>query len=56
MYIWEIEELKLQIGKLFQFYRLKGKLSQLQLGNEINLSSNQVIKLVELKEQKQIQH
>ncbi|WPO84111.1 helix-turn-helix transcriptional regulator [Chryseobacterium sp. JJR-5R] len=42
MYIWEIEELKFQIGKLFQFYRLKNKLSQLQLGNEINLSSNQV--------------
>ena len=42
MYIWETEELKLQIGKLFQFYRLKNKLSQLQLGNEINLSSNQV--------------
>ncbi|OVE61724.1 helix-turn-helix domain-containing protein [Chryseobacterium mucoviscidosis] len=42
MYIWKIEELKLQIGKLFQFYRLKNKLSQLQLGNEINLSSNQI--------------
>lgn len=42
MYIWETEELKFQIGKLFQFYRLKDKLSQLQLGNEINLSSNQV--------------
>lgn len=42
MYIWETEELKFQIGKLFQFYRLKNKLSQLQLGNEINLSSNQV--------------
>jgi transcriptional regulator with XRE-family HTH domain len=42
MYIWETEELKFQIRKLFQFYRLKDKLSQLQLGNEINLSSNQV--------------
>lgn len=42
MYIWGTEELKFQIGKLFQFYRLKNKLSQLQLGNEINLSSNQV--------------
>ncbi|WP_263603445.1 helix-turn-helix domain-containing protein [Chryseobacterium sp. PET-29] len=42
MYIWEIEELKFQTGKLFQFNRLKNKLSQLQLGNELNLSSNHV--------------
>ena len=42
MYIWEVTELKFQVGKLFQFYRLKKKLSQLQLGNEINLSGNQV--------------
>lgn len=42
MHIWEVTELKFQVGKLFQFYRLKQKLSQLQLGNEINLSSNQV--------------
>jgi len=42
MYIWEVDNLKFQIGKIFQFYRLKNKLSQLQLGNEINLSSNQV--------------
>jgi transcriptional regulator with XRE-family HTH domain len=42
MYIWEVDELKFQIGKTFQFYRLKNKLSQLQLGNEINLSGNQV--------------
>lgn len=42
MYIWEAEELKFQIGKLFQLYRLKNKLSQLQLGNELNLSSNHV--------------
>ena|SRR6218665_1001983 len=42
MYIWDIEELKFQIGKLFQFNRLKNKLSQLQLGNELNLSSNHV--------------
>lgn len=42
MYIWEIEELKFQIGKLFQFNRLKNKLSQLQVSNELNLSSNHV--------------
>ncbi|WP_159476373.1 helix-turn-helix domain-containing protein [Chryseobacterium sp. 18068] len=42
MYIWEVDELKFQVGKIFQLHRLKGKLSQLQLGNEINLSSNQV--------------
>lgn len=42
MYIWKVTELKFQVGKLFQFYRLKKKLSQLQLGNEINLSGNQV--------------
>jgi len=42
MYIWEIEELKFQVGKLFQYNRLKNKLSQLQLGNELNLSSNHV--------------
>lgn len=42
MYKWEVEELKFQIGKLFQFNRLKNKLSQLQLGNELNLSSNHV--------------
>ncbi|MFC4163887.1 helix-turn-helix domain-containing protein [Epilithonimonas zeae] len=42
MYIWDIEELKFQIGKLFRFYRLSKKLSQLQLGNEINLSGNQI--------------
>jgi transcriptional regulator with XRE-family HTH domain len=42
MYIWEVDDLKFQIGKIFQFYRLKNKLSQLQLANEINLSGNQV--------------
>lgn len=42
MYIWEIEELKFQVGKLFQYNRLKNKISQLQLGNELNLSSNHV--------------
>lgn len=42
MYTWEIEELKFQIGKLFQFNRLKNKLSQLQVGNELNLSGNHV--------------
>ena len=42
MYNWDIDELKFQVGRLFQFNRLKNKLSQLQLGNELNLSSNHV--------------
>ncbi|MBT2622444.1 helix-turn-helix transcriptional regulator [Chryseobacterium sp. ISL-6] len=42
MYKWEVEELKFQIGKLIQLHRLKRGLSQFQLGNELNLSSNHV--------------
>ncbi|WP_168802007.1 helix-turn-helix domain-containing protein [Chryseobacterium candidae] len=42
MYKWDIEELKFQIGKLIQLHRLKKNLSQFQLGNELNLSSNHV--------------
>ncbi|SHF03002.1 helix-turn-helix domain-containing protein [Chryseobacterium sp. OV279] len=42
MYKWQIEELKFQIGKLIQLHRLKRELSQLQLGNELNISSNHV--------------
>ncbi|MFP3597094.1 helix-turn-helix domain-containing protein [Chryseobacterium sp. SIMBA_029] len=42
MYKWEVEELKIQIGKLIQLHRLKKELSQFQLGNELNLSSNHV--------------
>ena len=42
MYSWTAEDLKCQIGKLFQLYRLRGKLSQLQLGNELNLSANHI--------------
>ncbi|ASW73105.1 XRE family transcriptional regulator [Chryseobacterium piperi] len=42
MYKWEIEELKFQIGKLIQLHRLKRELSQLQLGNELNISSNHI--------------
>lgn len=42
MYNWDIDELKFQVGRLFQYNRLKNKLSQLQLGNELNLSSNHV--------------
>lgn len=38
----ELEKLKNQIGKLLQLYRLRKGLSQLQLGNELNLSSNHV--------------
>lgn len=42
MYKWEVEELKFQIGKIIQLHRLKRELSQLQLGNELNLSSNHI--------------
>lgn len=42
MYKWEVEELKFQIGKITQLHRLKRELSQLQLGNELNLSSNHI--------------
>ncbi|PQA90915.1 hypothetical protein B0A69_19470 [Chryseobacterium shigense] len=42
MYKWKVEELKIQIGKLIQLHRLKKELSQFQLGNELNLSSNHV--------------
>lgn len=45
MYKWEIEELKFQIGKLIQLHRLKRSLSQFQLGNEVNLSSNHVVRI-----------
>lgn len=38
MYKWKIIELKFQIGKLIQLHRLKRELSQLQLGNELNIS------------------
>lgn len=37
-----LEELKNQIGKLLQLYRLRKGMSQLQLGNELNLSSNHI--------------
>ncbi|SHG40929.1 hypothetical protein SAMN02787073_4227 [Chryseobacterium vrystaatense] len=49
MYKWEVEELKFQIGKIIQLHRLKRQLSQLQLGNELNLSSNPLIELRGLK-------
>ncbi|AZI66606.1 XRE family transcriptional regulator [Kaistella daneshvariae] len=42
MYKWSADELKYQIGKLFQLYRLRNKLSQLQLGHELNLSANHI--------------
>lgn len=42
MYKWSAAELKFQIGKLFQLYRLRSKLSQLHLGNELNLSANHI--------------
>lgn len=42
MYKWKPEELKLQLGKIFQLYRLRKGISQLQLGNEVNLSGNHI--------------
>lgn len=42
MYKWSAKDLKFQIGKIFQLYRLRTKLSQLQLGNELNLSANHI--------------
>ena len=37
-----LEELKNQIGKLLQLYRLRKGMSQLQLGKEIKLTSNHI--------------
>lgn len=42
MYKWDIQDLKFQIGKVIQLKRLQNGLSQLQLGNELNISSNHV--------------
>lgn len=42
MYKWDIQNLKFQIGKIIQLKRLQSGLSQLQLGNELNISSNHV--------------
>jgi len=42
MYKWDTEEINIQIGNIFQLNRLKKRLSQLQLGNELNLSSNHI--------------
>ncbi|AQX51319.1 helix-turn-helix domain-containing protein [Elizabethkingia anophelis] len=42
MYKWDTEEVNIQIGNIFQLNRLKKRLSQLQLGNELNLSSNHI--------------
>lgn len=42
MYKWDIQKLKVQIGNYFQFYRLQKELSQLQVANELDISSNHV--------------
>ena len=42
MYKWQVENLKFQIGKLIQVYRLRRKLSQFQLGLELNISKDHV--------------
>lgn len=42
MYKWQVEDLKFQIGKLIQVYRLRKELSQFQLGLELNISKDHV--------------
>ncbi|MFS4469810.1 helix-turn-helix domain-containing protein [Chryseobacterium sp. T20] len=42
MYKWQVENLKFQIGKLIQVYRLRRELSQFQLGLELNISKDHV--------------
>ncbi|MFZ4929124.1 helix-turn-helix domain-containing protein [Chryseobacterium sp. Mn2064] len=42
MYKWQVEDLKFQIGKLIQVYRLRRELSQFQLGLELNISKDHV--------------
>ncbi|EFK35739.1 MULTISPECIES: helix-turn-helix domain-containing protein [Chryseobacterium] len=42
MYKWQVENLKFQIGKLIQVYRLRKELSQFQLGLELNISKDHV--------------
>ncbi|MGI9651961.1 helix-turn-helix domain-containing protein [Chryseobacterium sp. RLHN22] len=42
MYKWQVEDLKFQIGKVIQVYRLRRELSQFQLGLELNISKDHV--------------
>lgn len=42
MYIWNVEELKFQIGLIFRLFRLRKELSQFQLANEIDLSKDYI--------------
>ncbi|MCP1297953.1 helix-turn-helix transcriptional regulator [Chryseobacterium sp. S0630] len=42
MYKWQVEDLKFQIGKIIQVYRLRRELSQFQLGLELNISKDHV--------------
>lgn len=42
MYKWQVESLKIQIGKLIQLFRLRKKLSQFQLGIELNISKDHI--------------
>jgi transcriptional regulator with XRE-family HTH domain len=42
MYKWPVESLKIQIGKLIQLFRLRKKLSQFQLGIELNISKDHI--------------
>ncbi|GEM_PF-420681 len=42
MFKWEGEELKIQIGIIFKLHRLRKKLSQFQVGNEVNLTKDYI--------------
>ncbi|MDR6458196.1 MULTISPECIES: helix-turn-helix domain-containing protein [Chryseobacterium] len=42
MYKWEVENLKFQIGKFIQVYRLRKELSQFQVGLELNISKDHI--------------
>lgn len=42
MYKWQVEDLKFQIGKIIQVYRLRRELSQFQLGLELNISKDHI--------------
>ncbi len=42
MFKWESEELKMQIGVIFKLHRLRKKLSQFQVGNEVDLTKDYI--------------
>lgn len=42
MYIWDVNDLKKQIGIIMLLHRLRLNLSQFLVANELNLSANQI--------------